>query len=111
MLTKNAKRVLRQAIKSDSGKISFDDLHKTLGLDFDEMHRVCDHLALEGYVTILKKQYTSGEGKACGIDLTEKGKHWKRISVRSVMKIIILDVLLPVVSAVIAAIVTTALLN
>lgn len=111
MLTKNAKAVLRQAGKSDSGKISFEDLQAALKFSADEIERICNHLILEGYASSLRKQYTAGVGNAYGIALTEKGKHWKRIFVQSVMKVLILDVLLPVVSAVIAAIITTAFLN
>lgn len=111
MLTKNAKSVLRQANKDASGEISFEDLQKKLKLDADETERVCNHLILEGYASSLRKQYTTGTGKPYGISLTEKGKHWKQLSVRSLIKVIVLDILLPVVSAVIAAIITTAFLN
>ena len=111
MLTKNAKAVLRQANKTASGKITFEDLQKAVKLDADETERVCNHLIMKGYADSLRKHYTTGAGKAYGIALTEKGKHWKRIFVQSVMKVLILDVMLPVVSAVIAAIITTAFLN
>ena len=111
MLTKNAKAVLRQANRAVSGKISFEDLQSTLKLDADETERVCNHLILEGYANSLRKQYTAGMGNVYGIILTEKGKHWKRISIRSVIKTLILDVLLPVAVSVLAAIITTALLN
>lgn len=106
MLTKNAKSVLRQANKDASGKISFEDLQKKLKLDADETERVCNHLILEGYASSLRKQYTTGTGKPCGIALTEKGKHWINYRLSVLGSFIAKSVVTPIVVSILTTLIT-----
>lgn len=106
MLTKNAKAVLRQAGKSDSGKISFEDLQAALKFSADEIERICNHLILEGYASSLRKQYTAGVGNAYGIVLTEKGKHWVKDRINTLVSFVAKSVLTPIIVSVITTLVT-----
>ena len=111
MLTKDAKSVLKQANKSSSGKISFEDLQKALNWNHDDVERVCNHLILEGYANSLRKQYTAGMGNAFGITLTEKGKHWIKYRLSVLCSFVAKSVITPIIVSVITTLVTMWLKN
>ena len=112
MLTKDCRAVLRKAGEKASGEITYDAAASALKWTPEKTRRVCDHLLLEGYADDLRKNYFTatggfGAGPSCGIILTEKGKHWRRIAALAVARVIFFDVILPVA----ASIATTIILD
>ncbi len=109
MISRDAKKVLVLAKKSTDKTVFYRALEESFGWDFYKAKSICSQLVEQGYASVRMghpKNPFAGEESPCGIVLTEEGReHWK-YTLEKVGKLVLCDIVLPIVVAVITTLIT-----
>lgn len=106
MISKDSRKVFDFVKSTEENRASYRDIENKFNWSFDKAKSVCDYLIQENLAVERTHHPMPGKEVAWGIVLTEEGKHiWKYKSTQ-IIKILLLDVGLPVVVSVIATLIT-----
>lgn len=106
MLSRNEKRILKLANKTDGHKVEYDVIEKTLKICSDDVHSACRSLISKDLV--IEKFYSPSPTSwiPWGIVLSENGRHRFRHSLEKFSLFILKSILVPMVVSILTTLLT-----